>query len=279
MTARRFGKMAMLGAALTLTAPLGISAAHARPRSGSHFARAAAYSAAYSAPYGMHRHYTHWGRAFVRYGAGPSHLQCVPFARENTGIELSGNAANWWAAAEGVYERGARPEVGSILNFRATGRMRMGHVAVVSNVVDSRTIEIDQANWWGPDVERGGISHDITVVDVSPINDWSQVRVALGHSDELGSVYPTYGFIYDRPDTGAMVANSGIPAGSATATAAPASDDAEEVAEAEDDTTTPHAYHHRSSRHGRYISSARAYRIHSRAEFTPHHSHPHHRRT
>ena len=55
-----------------------------------------------------------------------SALQCVPFARENSGIELSGNAGTWWNNATGLYERGARPEVGSILNFRATGHIANG---------------------------------------------------------------------------------------------------------------------------------------------------------
>ena len=146
---------------------------------------------------------------FARAGDGPSYgyesgIQCVPFARENTGIELAGNAAAWWYAAAGVYERGARPEVGSILNFRATGRMRSGHVAVVSNVENARTVEIDHANW----ANHGGISRNVTVVDVSPDNDWSAVRVELGRDGEFGSIYPTYGFIYDRPDHGAMLANN-----------------------------------------------------------------------
>jgi hypothetical protein len=133
-------------------------------------------------------------------------IQCVTFARADSGIELSGNASSWWSNAEGLYQRGARPEAGSVLNFRANGSMRMGHVAVVNQVVDSRTIEIDHANWGGPGAVRGGISRDISVVDVSPANDWSAVRVALGHSGEYGSIYPTYGFIYNRPDRGTMVA-------------------------------------------------------------------------
>ncbi len=146
----------------------------------------------------------------MRYGYGAGHsgggIQCVTFARADSGIELSGNASAWWDNAAGVYQRGARPEAGSVLNFRANGSMRMGHVAVVNQVVDSRTIEIDHANWGGPGAVRGGISRDISVVDVSPGNDWSAVRVALGHSGEFGSIYPTYGFIYNRPDRGTMVA-------------------------------------------------------------------------
>ena len=144
---------------------------------------------------------THHGRGHS--GGG---IQCVTFARADSGIELSGNASAWWYNAAGVYQRGARPEAGSVLNFRANGAMRMGHVAVVNQVVDNRTIEIDHANWGGPGAVRGGISRDISVVDVSPSNDWSAVRVALGHSGEFGSIYPTYGFIYNRPDRGTLVA-------------------------------------------------------------------------
>ena len=146
---------------------------------------------------------TGWYASSGHSGGG---IQCVTFARADTGIELSGNASAWWDNAAGVYARGDRPEAGSVLNFRANGAMRMGHVAVVNQVVDSRTIEIDHANWGGPGAVRGGISRDISVVDVSPSNDWSAVRVALGHSGEYGSIYPTYGFIYNRPDRGLMVA-------------------------------------------------------------------------
>ena len=101
------------------------------------------------------------------------------------------------------------------------------------------------ANWSGPGVGRGGISRNITVVDVSPANDWSAVRVALGNGGEFGSVYPTYGFIYDRPDRGTMVANAAtapLPAlNAAPRDLRPAAEryaarqDFEEVAEAPDD--------------------------------------------
>jgi hypothetical protein len=139
-------------------------------------------------------------RLFARYAGG---ISCVPFARSASGIELKGNAVNWWDAASGVYARGSAPETGSVLNFRAIGRMRLGHVAVVTEVVNSREVEIDHANWSG-----GGVSRGIPVIDVSENNDWSEVRVGLGHGAGFGSVYPTYGFIYDRPDHGTMIANT-----------------------------------------------------------------------
>lgn len=142
-----------------------------------------------------------------RHGYAYGGEQCVPFARAASGIELKGNAANWWDAAAGVYQRGSLPEQGSVLNFRANGHMRLGHVAVVTEVVDSRNIAIEHANWAGPGANKGGITRDIPVEDVSPDNDWSEVRVGLGRGGEYGSVYRTYGFIYDRPDNGEMLAN------------------------------------------------------------------------
>ena len=135
----------------------------------------------------------------------------MPYARAASGIAVTGNAWEWWQNAAGVYARGSVPEPGSVLTFRSNGRMRLGHVAVVSTVINSREIEIDHANWWGPGM-RGGIAKNIPVVDVSENNDWTAVRVGLGQSGEFGSVYPTYGFIYDRPDNGTMEASAGAPA-------------------------------------------------------------------
>ena len=143
------------------------------------------------------------GRPVSASGRG-GRLQCVPFARENSGIELIGDARTWWGKASGVYERGTRPEVGSVLTFRPTRRMPLGHVAVVTKIVDGRTVEIDHANW----TSAGLITRAVSVVDVSDRNDWGAVRVELGQSGDYGSIYPAHGFIYDRPDRGVMVANT-----------------------------------------------------------------------
>ena len=127
-------------------------------------------------------------------------LQCVAFAKEASDVQLSGNAVDWWDNAAGVYARGQRPEIGSVLSFQANGRMPLGHVAVVSNVVDSRSIIIDQSHW-----NSRGVSRNISVVDVSEANDWSAVRVELAHADTYGSIYPTNGFIYPRADQGHLI--------------------------------------------------------------------------
>jgi surface antigen len=133
-----------------------------------------------------------------------SYLQCVPYAREVSHIELSGNAFLWWAEAAGRYARGNTPAEGAVLNFRPIRRMPLGHVAVVTSVIDNRTVLVTQANW-----VRGTITNDVTVQDVSPNNDWSQVQVELGDGAKLGSAYPTYGFIYNQPDNGTVIASTG----------------------------------------------------------------------
>ena len=153
---------------------------------------------AHSQPHSTSRHY-HRAHA-VRYGYAPHVIQCVAFAKAASDVVLPGNAVNWWRNAEGIYARGTAPEVGSVLNFRANARMRLGHVAVVTQVVDSRTIQIDQSHW-----HANGISRDVSVIDVSQNNDWSAVRVAIGHRDTFGSIYPTYGFIYARPDSSGRI--------------------------------------------------------------------------
>jgi surface antigen len=151
------------------------------------------------------------GKTVLRGQYAHGGLSCVPFARSDSGIAVTGNAWQWWANAAGVYARGSVPEPGSVLTFRSNGRMRLGHVAVVSRVINPREVEIEHANWWGPGM-NGGVARNIPVVDVSEANDWTAVRVGLGQPGHFGSVYPTYGFIYDRPDTGVLVAATGTPA-------------------------------------------------------------------
>ena len=132
--------------------------------------------------------------------AQTSGLSCVPFARMATGMNVSGDARMWWHNAASTYARGQAPERGSILAFMSSGGMARGHVAVVSRVVNPRTIEIDHANWAGPGIRRGAVMRGVTVVDVSDRNDWTSVRVQVGRdSDNFGRTYPTHGFIYNRP--------------------------------------------------------------------------------
>jgi surface antigen len=118
---------------------------------------------------------------------------CVAYAREVTGIRLDGNAAAWWQQAEGRYERGSRPSPGAVLVFKPYAGMHVGHVAVVSRVVSSRAVLVDQANW-----VRGQVTTAMSVVDASPLNDWTSVKVQFGGTH--GRANPTFGFIYPRAE-------------------------------------------------------------------------------
>ena len=123
--------------------------------------------------------------------------QCVPFARLISGIQIFGDAHTWWQQAAGRYQTGFTPKAGAVLCFKPTGHMRLGHVAVVSQVLTDRIIQITHANWSIIEGERGQVEKNVTVIDVSPAGDWSQVKVWNDPSRNLGAtVYPTYGFIY-----------------------------------------------------------------------------------
>jgi surface antigen len=123
----------------------------------------------------------------------PAYLQCVPYARQLTGIEIYGDAHTWWGQAQGRYRRGHVPVKGSVMAFRPHGNSRLGHVAAVSQIVDSRTILLSHANWSVP----GEVERNVRAVDVSAQNDWSEVRVWHGPSGTLGTTHwPVAGFIY-----------------------------------------------------------------------------------
>lgn len=120
-----------------------------------------------------------------------SSLECAPFARQVSGIQLYGDAYSWWDQADGRYERVSDPADGGVLVFRRSGRLPSGHVSVVARRVSDREIQVTQANW-----VHHRITRDEPVLDVSPGNDWSRVRVWWAPSHALGTmVYPTYGFI------------------------------------------------------------------------------------
>jgi surface antigen len=124
-------------------------------------------------------------------------LQCVPYARALTGVEIRGDAHTWWGQAEGRYQRGNRPKVGAVMAFIPHGNMRLGHVAAVKRLVDSRTLIISHANWSTIGGVRGHIEEDVRVVDASEANDWSRVRVWYTPNAALGTTeWPLHGFIY-----------------------------------------------------------------------------------
>ena len=140
--------------------------------------------------------------------AADIYWQCVPFARLVSGIQIFGDARTWWDQATGKYEKGYAPKSGAVLVFKPTGKMTRGHVAVVSQVLTDRVAQITHANRSSIGGTRGQVEKDVTVIDVSPSGDWSQVKVWYESAGDLGgTVYPTYGFIYQDRSAQMMAAS------------------------------------------------------------------------
>jgi len=129
----------------------------------------------------------------------PPYLQCVPYARQVSGIQIRGDAWTWWDQAEGRYARGFAPKVGAVMALKPHGNSRLGHVAAVSKIIDSRTILIRHSNWSPINGRRGQIEDNVRAVDVSEANDWSAVRIWYAPIQALGgSHWPVQGFIYPK---------------------------------------------------------------------------------
>jgi surface antigen len=158
---------------------------------GSAEARTKAHKASKPAAVKVAAHKTH---------AGSAYLQCVTFARQFTGMQIFGDAWTWWEKATGRYEEGYAPKPGAVLVFRSQGKMRLGHVAVVSQIITDRYIQVTHANWSPINGRRGQVEDNVNVMDVSEKGDWSKVKVWYGPLNDLGTtVYSTYGFIYQDP--------------------------------------------------------------------------------
>ena len=136
-----------------------------------------------------------------------AHLQCVPFARSASGVEIRGDANTWWDQAKDHFVRVETPEEKSVIVLRGYAGADRGHVAVVKEIVSERMIVVDHANW----LNHGEITRDVPMRDVSPRNDWSQVQVWNVPGKHWGArTYNVQGFIL----------NQVLPEASATAAAA-----------------------------------------------------------
>lgn len=134
-------------------------------------------------------------------------LQCVPFARDNSGVEIFGNASTWWRQAVGKFDRTKNPSGGAVMVMRGYRDANRGHVAVVRHVISERSIIVDHANW----LNSGEVTLNVPIVDVSAKGDWTQVRVWHIPTQTWGvRVYTVQGFIL--PNT--------APAGAAATTVA-----------------------------------------------------------
>lgn len=119
--------------------------------------------------------------------------ECVPYARNVSGIQIWGDAVTWWAQAASRYVRSGRPAPGSVLVLRGWNDDTRGHVSMVKEIVSARVMRVDHANW----MKGGEISLNVPVMDVSPANDWSQVRVwHIPGGYWGGRTYQVEGFIH-----------------------------------------------------------------------------------
>ena len=131
----------------------------------------------------------------------PTHafVDCVPYARTVSGLALYGDAWTWWDQAASHYARGQKPQVGAVLAWQRTSSLRSGHVAVVVEIQGPRQILVSHANWGRDGDTRGKIHSRQPVVDVSPNNDWTELRL-MNTQGTFGSVYAAHGFIYQPSD-------------------------------------------------------------------------------
>lgn len=124
-------------------------------------------------------------------------MNCVQFMLKVAPVTLRGDAYEWWDSADGLYGRGKQPAPGSVMVFAKSRRLPHGHVALVQQQLDSRTILIDHANWSRIGGSRGKVERAVRVIDVSERNDWSAVRVWYQSVADVGqTVYPLRGFVY-----------------------------------------------------------------------------------
>ena len=132
-------------------------------------------------------------------------LQCVPYARDHSAVKIYGDAWTWWDQAAGKYSQSAHPQTGAVMVLTGYAGPERGHVAVVRQIISSREIRVDHANW----LDDGAIYLNDPVKDVSDGNDWSEVKIFNIKTGGWGTkVYPVQGFIGgavdpDDPDSAA----------------------------------------------------------------------------
>jgi hypothetical protein len=131
--------------------------------------------------------------------AGPAHFvsapysQCVPYARQRSGFDIYGDASLWWKeAGDEGYPRSLRPAIGAVMVLQVGAEGGRGHLAYVTQILSSRQIIVDHANWHG----HGEVAVNVPVVDVSANNDWSAVKVLWVETGQMGAhAYPVEGFV------------------------------------------------------------------------------------
>lgn len=119
-------------------------------------------------------------------------IECVPYARSRSGIQIFGNADTWWGQAQ---SKGSKPYAGAVMSMPKQGTTSLsqyGHVAFVASVISSSEIVIDHANWNAP---VGTVFTGVRVRDIS--GNWTRVQIENTPGSGYGSsTYTVDGFIY-----------------------------------------------------------------------------------
>jgi surface antigen len=134
------------------------------------------------------------GRAEIERLSAP--MQCVPYAREVSGIAIRGDAYTWWGQAAGRYDRGRIPRPGAVMVLSKAGKLRHGHLAVVTRVISDREIEVTHSNWGDTRDRRCLVYKNMRVQDMSPYSDWTIARFWNYELGTWGLPYAVSGFIY-----------------------------------------------------------------------------------
>jgi len=146
------------------------------------------------------------GHSLVQ-NSGQQPLECVPYARDHSGVKIFGDAYTWWDKAADKYQRGKAPESGSVMVLSGYAGPDRGHVAVVQKIFSTREIRVDHANW----LDDASIYLNDPVMDVSQENDWSAVRVFNIQTGAWGgNIYPVQGFILPNQPRTDLVARADI---------------------------------------------------------------------
>lgn len=120
--------------------------------------------------------------------------QCVPYAREVSGIQIRGDAYTWWNQVSDS-RKSRMPRRGAVMVLAKTRRLSLGHLAVVKRVLNRNEIEVTHTNWGSDSSERRIVYEAMRVKDVSAVGDWSSAVFWNPHTNAYGSPYKVSGFI------------------------------------------------------------------------------------
>jgi|GEM_PF-5153335 len=74
--------------------------------------------------------------------------ECVAYVRDETDIEIYGNAYTWYQTAiDDGYWVGSTPEVSAIIVFASQDGMSNGHVGIVKEKLDATHLRLRDSNW------------------------------------------------------------------------------------------------------------------------------------